>query len=281
MNEHNKEWFVIDSHRGAFKEGLLENSIPAFEQSYKEGANVMECDLRMAKDGNIILIHNNTIDHIASFAISTPEEKEFGELPVGKVKKHTLAYLKSLKFENDAQILSLPELLVWLKEKKVGAQLELKVSCGEKILQNILEADMPWEELNGPIVITSFNFLLIKKLLNEVKKYDIPLYVPNKSRGLAFGFQAIKTGSFYGKSMLRKFKKWGIWGGMTYYKNMPIRRLKYAHEMGVKFCPRVPDNVKLINKYLDAGVDGFETDNVPLIRECCMKKGIPLWNPEK
>ena len=67
-----KKAWLIDSHRGAFKNGLLENSIPAFEESYKEGANMLECDLRRTQDGEIVLIHNRTVDHIVSFAENNP-----------------------------------------------------------------------------------------------------------------------------------------------------------------------------------------------------------------
>lgn len=77
--------------------------------------------------------------------------------------------------------------------------------------------------------------------------------------------------------MLRQCHARNIWGFTTYYKYLPIKRLAYAHSLKVKFCPRVPDDINLINQYIDAGVDGFETDNVPLIRDCIEKKGFELW----
>ncbi len=269
--------FIIDSHRGAFKEGLLENSIPAFDRSYEEGANVLECDLRLTNDGEVVLIHNSTINHVASSAINVPETSEFDESPKGKVKNHTLSYLKALKYENHAELLSLPELLGWMNKRKMGAQLELKSNCGTKVLEDIEEAKLDFENLLGPVVITSFNWWFVRKLQKKAINYDIPLYDHDGTPGLAFGFQAIKMGSFYGKWVLRKFKKLEVWGGMTHYRYMPIQRLDYAHKCGIKFCPRVPDDEKLIFRYLDAGVDGFETDNVPLIRSCCEKKGVDLW----
>ena len=118
--------FVIDSHRGAFKEGLLENSTPAFKQSVKEGANCLETDIRITGDGNIVLVHNKTIDHIAEFATTIPDVTEFDEQAIGPLKSHTLEYLQSLKFENGAKILDFPEYLQVLKDLKVGAQIELK-----------------------------------------------------------------------------------------------------------------------------------------------------------
>ena len=270
--------FVIDSHRGAFKEGLLENTIPAFLQSYREGANVMECDIRRTNDGQILLLHNSTIDHIATFAEKTPEFEEFHEIPSGRLRNHSLDFMKAMKFPNDAQLLTLPEFLEFLAKYKIGAQVELKeMGYEEEILKAFSETDIPYEDLLGPIVCTSFNFLAIRRLIKKAKQYNIPLYDHTGKPGLAFGFQAIQMGALYGGLIMKKFQQYNVWGGMTHYRYMPIKQLPKAHKFGIKFCPRVPDKKELIMQYIDAGVDGFETDNVPLIRECLEQKGIELW----
>ncbi|MHA1339659.1 MAG: glycerophosphodiester phosphodiesterase [Promethearchaeota archaeon] len=273
MTENKKnDYFVINSHRGVFKNGLLENSVPAFMESYYEGANCVECDIRITKDNEIILIHNKTIDHIVSFAEYIPEVNEFNEKPEGLVREHTFEYLKSIKFSNNARILNLSEFLDLLKKLKIGAQIELKEGgYEEKILKIFENADINYEEHIGPIVCTSFNWFAIKRLVKLSRKYRIPLYSHSGKKGLAFGFQAIPLGSPIGKFIIRKFHKMNIWGGMTHYKYIPIKRLEYAHKYGVKFCPRIPDNKELALAYLKAGVDGFETDNIPFIRECVIE----------
>ncbi|MFX0103382.1 MAG: glycerophosphodiester phosphodiesterase [Candidatus Hodarchaeota archaeon] len=267
--------FIIDSHRGAFKGGLLENSIPAFLEALDEGANVLECDIRRTKDDNIVLVHNSTIDHIAKNATFTPDVQEFGEEPVGKVRDHTVDYLKALKYENDASILTLEEFLHLLRDKKVGAQIELKEFGFEKQIITMLEGlDIDHDDLKGPIVFTSFNWFAILKLQKLLWKTNLPKHdFFNKKKGFCAGLQAIPLGSFIGKWVLRQCKKNKIWGFMTYYKYLPISRIEYAHQCGVKFCPRVPDNEELIKSYINANVDGFETDNVPLIKKCITDEG--------
>ncbi|MHA1681744.1 MAG: glycerophosphodiester phosphodiesterase [Promethearchaeota archaeon] len=268
--------FIIDSHRGAFKNGLLENSIPAFREAVSEGANVLECDIRGTKDGDIALVHNGTIDHVASFAKHVPDESEFGEVAVGKVKEHTMEYLHALKFDQGASILSLQEFLNFLADVKVGAQIELKgFHFHKEIIENLGKIEIDHEGLKGPIVFTSFNALAILRLRKMVKKAGLPMYdFFKETRGFAFGLQAIPLGSFFGKFVLRRCKKNGIWGFMTYYKNLPANRIAYAHKMGVKFCPRVPDDEELILSYINSDVDGFETDNVPFVLNCIQKAGF-------
>lgn len=273
----NREW-VIDSHRGAFKEGLLENTVEAYIQSWKEGANCLECDIHQTKDGKIVLIHNRTIDHIVKFATKVPSMEEFHEEPVGNIKDHSIAFLKALKYPHNAELITLAEFLQLLKKLHIGAQIELKEGGYEsKIAQIIADAKIEYDSLLGPLVCSSFNWLAVLKLQKAAKKANIPLYIPKKTTGLAFGFQGIPLGSWFGTLVLDQCRKKQIWGFMTYYKYLPISRIDCAHQKGVKFCPRVPDDIDLINRYIDANVDGFETDNVPLIRDCIIKKGYDLW----
>ena len=269
--------FIIDSHRGAFKNGLVENTEPAFAESYFEGANCVECDIRKTKDNQIILIHNSTIDHIAKLAKKIPDLSEFNEAPIGKVSDHTLGFLKAFEFPNNSKLLTLEEFLKVLDKYKLGCQIELKEGGYEDlILKEIENAKLDYKNHLAPVVCTSFNYLSVKKLVKKSKNYQIPLYTHQGVIGLAIGFQGIATGSFYGKYMLRQFHKLNIWGGMTYYKYMPVKRLDYAHQLGVHFCPRVPNNKELVMEYIRAGVDGFETDDINFIRSCITEAGIEL-----
>jgi glycerophosphoryl diester phosphodiesterase len=275
MNALESHEFVINSHRGVFKTGMLENSIPAYEAALRQSANVLECDIRLTKDDQVVLIHNKTIDGIARHATSIPDEKEFGELPMGPVREHTLAFLKAIKYEDDAKILSLDEFLGFLKEHEVGAQIELKEAGFESMLVDKMRAaSIDHDGLKGPIVFTSFFWPAIVKFQKLLWKSDLPKYdFFNNKKGVCAGLQALPIGSVFGPWLLRQCKKKHIWGFMAYYKYIPAARIPYAHENGVKFCPRVPDDEALILSYIKAGVDGFETDNVPFIKECIEKAG--------
>ena len=276
MNALESHEFIINSHRGVFKTGMLENSIPSYEAALKQGANVLECDIRLTKDKQVVLIHNKTIDGIAKHAASTPDPAEFGELPSGPVREHTLAFLKALKYEHGCEILTLDEFLGFLKDNKVGAQIELKEAGFESMLVDKMRAAaIDHDSLKAPIVFTSFFWPAIVKLQKLLWKSELPKYdFFNNKKGVCAGLQALPIGSFLGPWLLRQCKKKRIWGLMTFYKYIPAFRIPYAHECGVKFCPRVPDDEALILLYINVGVDGFETDNVPLIRECIKKAGF-------
>ena len=71
------------AHRGNV-DGFPENTMPAFESAYEIGVDMIELDLRMTKDGEIVVIHDATVDRTSD-----------GH---GTVSEMTLAELKKLDF---------------------------------------------------------------------------------------------------------------------------------------------------------------------------------------
>ena len=51
----------VAAHRGNV-DGFPENTMPAFESAYDIGVDMIELDLRMTKDGEIVVIHDATVD---------------------------------------------------------------------------------------------------------------------------------------------------------------------------------------------------------------------------
>ena len=69
------------AHRGA-SGYALENSFAAFDKALEIGVDLIECDIRVTKDKELVLMHNKTIDHTTN-----------GK---GKISKMTLSELNKL-----------------------------------------------------------------------------------------------------------------------------------------------------------------------------------------
>lgn len=55
----------IIAHRGS--KGIRpENTLPAFEKAIEEGADGIETDVHMSKDGHLIIMHDETVDRTTS-----------------------------------------------------------------------------------------------------------------------------------------------------------------------------------------------------------------------
>ena len=51
----------VVAHRGA-SAALPEHTIGAYELALKEGADGVECDVRLTRDGHLVCVHDRTID---------------------------------------------------------------------------------------------------------------------------------------------------------------------------------------------------------------------------
>lgn len=76
---------IIFAHRGDFAHAP-ENTLPAFEQALQKGADGIELDVKLTSDGQVIVIHDTTIDRttngkgrVAAFALD-----EIRKLDAGK-----------------------------------------------------------------------------------------------------------------------------------------------------------------------------------------------------
>lgn len=146
----------IWAHRGA--SGYApENTLEAFELAVKQRADGVELDVQLSKDGELAVIHDETVDRVSD--------------GTGMVCDFTLAELKKFhvrgrfpEYEN-ARIPTLREVYELLKDTDLTVNVELKTSIilypgiEEKVLRET--AEMGMEER---VWYSSFNHFTLKKL---------------------------------------------------------------------------------------------------------------------
>ena len=98
--------FIVCAHRGDHTEAP-ENSLDAYERAAKDGADFGEADLRMTKDGVIVLMHDDTVDRTTD-----------GH---GRVSNFTFSEIRALHFKHplrpNEKIPTFEELLTDIKGK--------------------------------------------------------------------------------------------------------------------------------------------------------------------
>ena len=90
------------SHRGGRME-FDENTIPAFEASYKAGYRGYETDIRMTKDGKLVILHDSNLTR------TTDTE--------GVVEQMTEAQIRKARTKKGNKVMFLDELMDWLDSK--------------------------------------------------------------------------------------------------------------------------------------------------------------------
>lgn len=147
----------IFAHRGA-SAYAPENTVEAFALAMEQGADGIELDVQMTKDGQVVVIHDETIDRVSD--------------GTGAVRDYTLEELKKFHFSNhmenyeNAVIPTLKEVLDLIKSSNMLLNIELKTgiywypNLEEKTIELVKEAGM-----EDRVIYSSFNHYSIKKIL--------------------------------------------------------------------------------------------------------------------
>ncbi len=108
----NEKNIFVAAHRG-WRSRYPENTMEAFRAALELGVDQIETDVRITKDGELVLIHDDTVDRTTNGS--------------GKVCEMTLAELRALDAGNGAKIPTLMELMELVKDHPaMTLDLELK-----------------------------------------------------------------------------------------------------------------------------------------------------------
>lgn len=147
----------VFAHRGA--SGYApENTLEAFALAEKQGAQGIELDVQLTKDGEVVVIHDETIDRVST-----------GK---GAVRDYTLEELRRFSFHNHkkeyegVQIPTLREVLEQVKPGDMEVNIELKTGIywypglEEKTVKLVKAAGM-----EKRVIYSSFNHYSVQKIL--------------------------------------------------------------------------------------------------------------------
>ncbi|MDO4469121.1 MAG: glycerophosphodiester phosphodiesterase [Bacillota bacterium] len=149
----------IFAHRGA--SGYApENTLEAFRLAMEQGADGIELDVHLTKDGEVVVIHDETIDRTGN-----------GH---GKVRDYTLEELKKISFHNHmekyqgVQIPTLKEVLDLVKNSSMKVNIELKTGIYwyEGIEEKTMEI-VKSRKMEDRVIYSSFNHYSIQKILEQ------------------------------------------------------------------------------------------------------------------
>jgi glycerophosphoryl diester phosphodiesterase len=167
----------ILAHRG-FSAAAPENTLAAFRSAIEAGADGFELDVHMTKDGELVVIHDETVDR------TTNGTGWIKDLTLVEIKRLDAGSWYSSQF-TDERIPTLREVLDLIKDSNHTVNIELKNNLiaypklEEKVLREVDRADM-----EKRVVLSSFNHTSIYNLhlLRPTVKlgvlYDEPISIP-------------------------------------------------------------------------------------------------------
>lgn len=143
----------IVGHRGAAAVEP-ENTLRSFRRALADGAELLECDVHLSRDGVAVIMHDETIDRTAA---------DWSPRRSGALAQLTRAELDDVVLDEGERIPNLADLLDLLEEAgedAVPVYVEVKaVAAAEEVARQLVEryGDRPGTFSKSPVMVISFH----------------------------------------------------------------------------------------------------------------------------
>jgi len=235
---------MIQAHRGA-SAYCPENTLEAFSKAIEQGADGIELDVHLTKEGEVVVAHDERLERVSN--------------GTGYINDHTLEELKSLDFAKllpgpVCRIPTLSEVFSLVKPSSLSVNIELKTTerlypglCG-KLAALVEEFGM-----GERILYSSFNHYS----LQEIRQID----------------PKVKIGLLYQLGMVDPWVYANYVGADAIHPHYYVvaalpETVERCHENGVKVNVWTVDDGEAIKMMLKSGVDGIITNKPDVALMC-------------
>ena len=244
---------IIQAHRGASAYNP-ENTLEAFSRAVEQGADCIELDVHLSKDGEIVVAHDARLERVSN--------------GTGYINDHTLEELKSLNFNRlfpdspACRIPTLSEVFLLIdghNTRALTVNIELKTT--ERLYPELpeklaaLTAEYKMEER---VIYSSFNHYS----LHHIKKIN-----PSAKIGLLYELGMVDPWVY------ANYLKADAIHPYYYVIAALPETVEHCHKNGVKVNVWTVDDPQAIKLMLQCGVDGIIT-NKPDIAVMCRNEAI-------
>jgi len=150
----------VIAHRGA-SFAAPENTLSALRLAWEEGAGTAEVDVRLTKDGKIVLMHDDTLERTAA------QPGRVAETTLAAIRKLDVGLWKDPSFTGER----IPTLDEALAATPSGRTLVIEIKCGIEIVEPLVETLNRSSKPSKEIILISFDYEVLKALKREIPPY--------------------------------------------------------------------------------------------------------------
>jgi len=240
---------LIVAHRGASKDAP-ENTIPAFELAWEQGADAIEGDFHQTKDGFIICIHDKDTKKVAGekWVVKRTMLNDLRRLDVGKY--HNLKYKGTIAPTIAEVFDTVPQ------GKKIYVEIKSNRSIVPVLLREIEKSGLSREQ----IVVISFNEKVIKALKAKAPQYKAMWLQSIKKDGTGKVRPSVDL-------ILETLAKCGADGFSSGKDNITKSMIDRVLEEGYEYHVWTVDDAEVARKFRDWGALSITTNVPGYIRE--------------
>lgn len=148
-----KQKNLVSAHRGGSGiENYPENSIETMQYLYEKGIQIFEIDVAKTKDGQLILMHDNSLQRTST------GRQDVNQVTLNQIKEYFL--VDDFKNTTTFKIPTFTEALIWGKGKPIYFMVDIKKDVDYKDLI----AEIRKNQLQNQVVLVSYSTGQAKKL---------------------------------------------------------------------------------------------------------------------
>ena len=263
--------YKFSGHRGCQSYGP-ENSFASFEAAAKRHMWAIETDFRMTKDRQVICMHDATIDrtivtktgNVSDYTLAELQEMEIADVNSTKTIVHPADYSYDNLTHHQKQIPTMEDYFRICSDGGCIAYVELKEDDGQD--DGIIAQMMTLIEkynMQGKCYMSSSKFELLKAYRD--RGGTDPVHKISGNIDQLDDVIALKTSESMSASIAFNYKTLQEEVDL-YYHDVHITSLKQlvdlCHANGVQVCFRAVDDIKVLKRSRDAGIDYYPTNQL-------------------
>jgi glycerophosphoryl diester phosphodiesterase len=233
-----------------------ENTLISFERALELGADWIELDVHLSRDGALIVIHDETLDRTTN-----------GH---GLVRDHSLAELRTLDAGGWQRILTLDEVLAWARERETIVDIEIKnapvyyAGIEDKVVSAVSAADM-----TDDVIVISFDHSAVKRV-HELE--------PRITTGVLYACRPIDAGVGLARAALAD-------AVLPHWAYVTREDVATAHAAGLSVAPWATSDPQVMRSLIACGVDSIGTNHPDILRDVLASmdsiRGVGAFAKEK
>lgn len=241
---------MIFAHRGA-SAFAPENTLPAFELAYAQGADGIELDVKLTKDGEVVVLHDQTVDR------TTDGTGDLRGITLAELKKFDAGGKFKPEFIN-TWIPSLAEVFERLGQKLlINVELTNYATPGDALPEKVAEIVHRYH-LEERVIFSSFNPLTLRRARKAIPEIPQGILALEGIRGAIS--RSCLNGLFPHEAL------------HPYFTDVDTRMVQSHHQRGLRIHAWTVNQAEDINKLFRLGIDGVITDNPTLA--CQVRKEL-------
>jgi glycerophosphoryl diester phosphodiesterase len=238
----------IIAHRGASHDAP-ENTASAFRLAWNQGADAVELDIRMTKDGTVVAFHDSTTRRFARVA------RRVSAQTWDRLRKLDAGLWKGARWKGE-RITTLEETLAAVPE---GRRLFIEIKCGREVLPELERMLHARGKRQQPHVIIGFDLATLREARERIAHSEVCwIASPKKwSRGKRPSADALiaraKSANLDGLDVDRRFA-------------IDREFVSRVRDAGLKLYVWTVNDAPVARKLAALGVDGIATDRPGWLR---------------